>query len=54
MVGACFIPPPFFWKAKLAPQEQKSFGKNLSILSSRKQTNKQFSKRTFAMQKQTT
>jgi hypothetical protein len=47
-------PSSLFWKPKLASQEQKSFGENLSIFSSRKQTNKQFSKRTFEMRKETT
>jgi hypothetical protein len=34
-------PSSLFWKPKLASQEQKSFGKNLSIFSSRKKTNRQ-------------
>jgi hypothetical protein len=47
-------PSSLFWKPKLTSQDQKSFGKNLSIFSSRKQINKILSKRTFEMQKETT
>jgi hypothetical protein len=50
MVGACIIPPPFFGNLNELLKSRKALAKTFqSFPQENKQTNKQFSKRTFEM-----
>jgi hypothetical protein len=55
MVGACIIPPPLFGKLNKLLKSRKALAKTFqSFPQEKKQTDKQFSKRTFPMRKETT